>query len=41
MNIPYNSGMELERIDLAAFAVKYESTRDQILSNCIAGISTC
>ena len=30
MNIPYNSGMELERIDLAAFAVKYESTRDQI-----------
>src|SRR6185295_10379656 len=26
MNIPYNSGMELERIDLAAFAVKYEST---------------
>src|SRR5580765_2177389 len=30
MNIPYNSGMELERIDLATFAVKYESTRDQI-----------
>ena len=30
MNIPYDSGMELERIDLAAFAVKYESTRDQI-----------
>jgi len=30
MNIPYNSDLELERIDLAAFAVKYESTRDQI-----------
>ena len=30
MNIPYSSDMELERIDLATFAVKYESTRDQI-----------
>jgi len=30
MNIPYNPNMELERIDLAAFAVKYESTREQI-----------
>jgi outer membrane protein len=30
MNIPYNRDMELERIDLATFAVKYESTRDQI-----------
>jgi len=30
MNIPYNPDMKLERIDLAAFAVKYESTRDQI-----------
>src|SRR6476619_3388375 len=30
MNIPYNPDMELQRIDLAAFAVKYESTRDQI-----------
>jgi len=30
MNIPYNPDMELQRIDLAAFAVRYESTRDQI-----------
>ena len=30
MNIPYSEGMEVERIDLAAFTVKYESTRDQI-----------
>jgi len=30
MNIPYSEGMELERIDLAAFTVRYESTRDQI-----------
>lgn len=30
MNIPYDRNAELERIDLAAFAVKYESTRDQI-----------
>jgi outer membrane protein len=30
MNIPYDRDMELERIDLAAFAVRYESTRDQI-----------
>src|SRR4030095_896089 len=30
MNIPYNPDMQLERIDLAAFAVKYETTRDQI-----------
>jgi outer membrane protein len=27
---PLQPGHELERIDLAAFAVKYESTRDQI-----------
>lgn len=30
MNIPYNPDMQLERIDLAAFAVRYETTRDQI-----------
>jgi len=30
MNIPYSQDMQLERIDLAAFTVKYESTRDQI-----------
>jgi outer membrane protein len=30
MNIPYNPDMELQRIDLAAFAIRYESTRDQI-----------
>jgi len=30
MNVPYNPDIQLERIDLAAFAVKYESTREQI-----------
>jgi len=30
MNVPYDPDMQLERIDLAAFAVKYESTREQI-----------
>lgn len=30
MNIPYDRNAELERIDLAAFTVRYESTRDQI-----------
>jgi len=30
MNIPYDPNMQVEKIDLAAFAVRYESTRDQI-----------
>jgi outer membrane protein len=30
MNIPYNKELELERIEPESFAVKYESTRDQI-----------
>ncbi len=30
MNIPYSKELELERIEPASFAVKYESTRDQI-----------
>src|SRR5690349_8385584 len=35
MNIPYDPNMQLERIDLATFAVKYESTRDQIYQNAL------
>jgi outer membrane protein len=30
MNIPYDPNMQLERLDLASFPAKYESTREQI-----------